>query len=335
MVNGAGYVRIGEETTPFGASDLFMIPHGDQHEMGNGTGAPLVSVDDRLPELLTGRILRSRLGGGGEVTPMICGYLAFGSALIRPVLAGLPRVVRVRLRNDDAGQWLEKSIVHALARVNAGGPGSEVILARRAEALFVDALQRYATQLPSWRTGWLAGALDPAVGRCLAAMHRQPGHAWTLDALAKAASLSRSALTERFIRYLGLPPMGYLTQVRLELAAEELSSTNRTVLQIAAAVGYQPEAAFNRAFKRVSARRPPSIGRRRCEPGWATTAAVRHRAWRLAGRCRDSLDRSSSKSAQGPASFACIPSSIAALHASQRAHALESPWRSIHHSTLC
>lgn len=256
VVRGAGYVRVGDETTPFAAGDLFMIPHGDVHEMGNGTGAPLVSVDDRLPELLTGRILRSRLGGGGELTHMICGYLAFGSALIRPVLAGLPRVVRVHLRNDDAGQWLEKSIVHALERVNAGGPGSEVILARLAEALFVDALQRYATQLPSWRTGWLAGALDPAVGRCLAALHRQPGHPWTLDALARVASLSRSALTERFSRYLGLPPMSYLMQVRLEMAAEELGSTNRTVLQIASAVGYESEAAFNRAFKRRFGRPP-------------------------------------------------------------------------------
>ncbi|HEY8518870.1 MAG TPA: AraC family transcriptional regulator [Gammaproteobacteria bacterium] len=260
-IKGEGYVRVGEEVTPFSAGDLFMIPHGDAHEMGNGVGAELVDSAAALPALLTGRMQRSRIGGGGEETYLVCGYLACEEVLIRPVLAGLPRVVRVHLRNDRAGEWLENSIVHAVDRAAAAVPGSEVILARLAEVLFAEALQRYVAQLPPERTGWLAGAGDPVVGRGLAALHRRPAHAWTLDELAQEAAVSRSVLTERFARYLGVSPMAYLSEWRLELAAEALRTTSRSVLQIAADVGYESEAAFNRAFKRKYAK-PPAQYRR-------------------------------------------------------------------------
>ncbi|HEX7081571.1 MAG TPA: AraC family transcriptional regulator [Gammaproteobacteria bacterium] len=258
---GSGYVRVDDETTPFSAGDLFMIPHGDEHEMGNGSDAELVDASVTLPALLTGDTIRSRFGGGGEETHLVCGYLACEAALIRPVLAGLPRVVRVHLRNDRAGEWLENSIVHAVERAAAAAPGSDVILARLAEVLFAEALQRYVVQVSPGRSGWLAGALDPAVGRSLAALHRRPSHAWTLDELAQEAAISRSALTERFARYLGQSPMAYLADWRLELGAEALRTTSRSVLQIATEVGYESEAAFNRAFKRRFGK-PPAQYRR-------------------------------------------------------------------------
>ena len=261
VTQGAGYVRVGEETTPFAAGDLFMIPHGDAHEMGNGSGAPLIDGEPGLPALLTGGIKRSRFGGGGEETRLICGYLACEAGLIRPVLAGLPRVVRVHIRNDRAGEWLESSIVHAVERASAAAPGSDVILARLAEVLFAEALQRYVTQLPTGRTGWLAGAGDATVGRSSAALHRRPAHPWTLDELAKEAAVSRSALTERFARYLGQSPMAYLADWRLELGAEALRTSSRSVLSIATEVGYESEAAFNRAFKRRFGK-PPAQYRR-------------------------------------------------------------------------
>jgi transcriptional regulator GlxA family with amidase domain len=181
--------------------------------------------------------------------------------LIRPVLAGLPRVVRVHLRNDRAGEWLENSITHAVERAAAAAPGSDAILGRLAEVLFAEALQRYVTQLPRGRTGWLAGAGDETVGRSLAALHRQPGYAWTLDQLAKEAAVSRSALTERFARYLGQSPMAYLADWRIELGAEALRTSSRSVLQVASDVGYESEAAFNRAFKRRFGQ-PPAQYRR-------------------------------------------------------------------------
>ena len=252
VTSGRGYIRVGGETTPFSAGDILMIPHGDAHVMGNGTGAEAVDGALALPELLTGGLKLSRLGGGGgEQTRLICGYLACEAGLIQPVLAGLPRVVRVHIRNDAAGEWLEQSILHAVDRAVAVEPGSDVILARLSEVLFAETLQRYVSQLPVGRTGWLAGAGDASVGRSLAALHRQPAHPWTLDELAQEASASRSAFTERFARLIGQSPMAYLADWRLELGAEALRSTSRSVLQVAAQVGYESEAAFNRAFKRA------------------------------------------------------------------------------------
>jgi AraC-like DNA-binding protein len=261
VTEGTGYIRVGEETTPFAAGDLLMVPHGDPHEMGNGTGAALTDAARALPSLLQGSLERSCFGGGGEKTRFVCGYLACEAGLIRPVLAGLPRVVRVHIRNDPAGEWLENSIRHAVERAAAAAPGSDVILARLAEVLFAEALHRYVSRLPRGRTGWLAGAGDPAVGRSLAALHRRPAHAWTLDELAEQAAVSRSALTERFARYLGQSPMAYLADWRIELGAEALRTSSRSVLQIAAEVGYESEAAFNRAFKRRFGK-PPAQYRR-------------------------------------------------------------------------
>jgi transcriptional regulator GlxA family with amidase domain len=123
-------------------------------------------------------------------------------------------------------------------------------LAKLSEVLFVETLRAYIAQLPSDQTGWLAGARDVEVGKTLALMHRNPAHPWTIASLAKEAGVSRSVLAERFRRYLNESPMAYLTRWRLQLGAQMLTSTSHSVAQIAPEVGYESEAAFNRAFKR-------------------------------------------------------------------------------------
>ena len=185
-----------------------------------------------------------------RLTGLVCGFLACDGELLKPVLAGLPRVVRVNIRTDRSGEWLDNMLQHAVSQAAASTPGSEVILAHLAEVLFTEVLRRYLLALPEGRTGWLAGAGDPAVGRALAALHREPTFAWTLDLLAQGAGISRSALTEKFTRFIGQAPMAYLTDWRLELGAEALRSNSRSVQRVALDSGYESEAAFNRAFKR-------------------------------------------------------------------------------------
>jgi AraC-like DNA-binding protein len=116
--------------------------------------------------------------------------------------------------------------------------------------LFVDTLRRYITSLPEHQMGWLAGARDPVVGKSLGLLHTRVAHPWTIADLAGEVGISRSALVERFTKYLSEPPMTYLTRWRLQLAARSLEKTSRGVAEIAADVGYESEAAFNRAFKR-------------------------------------------------------------------------------------
>jgi transcriptional regulator GlxA family with amidase domain len=123
-------------------------------------------------------------------------------------------------------------------------------LSKLAEVLFVDVLRRYVDGIPEDQAGWLAGVRDPVVGRCLELLHSRADHSWTLADLAKEAGVSRSALSERFTRFLSEPPMTYLTRWRLQLAARTLTSTSKGVADIAASVGYESEAAFTRAFKR-------------------------------------------------------------------------------------
>lgn len=272
---GRAYIRVGDETTSLSAGDIAMLPHGDEHFMGNGYPSDIVDAAPDLARFLTGELTITRLGSGsGEETRLICGYLACESGLIQPVLAGLPHVVRVHVRSDGYGELLEGMIRQAVEQVRSSSPGAKAIAARLAEVLFAEVLRRYILSLPPGRTGWLAAVADPAVGRALAALHARPQHGWTLEALAETAGISRSTLTERFARCLGQAPMTYLGDWRLELAAEALRTTNRSVLQVAGEVGYDSEAAFNRAFKRRFGEPPARYRRQHREAAHEATRSA-------------------------------------------------------------
>jgi AraC-like DNA-binding protein len=190
------------------------------------------------------------MGGGGEVTKLVCGYMACDPQVSSLVLAGLPPLLKVNIRSDASGAWLENSIRFSVANASASTPGADAVLAKLSEALFVETLRRYIALLPPVQTGWLAGARDPEVGKALGLLHRQPARPWTIGDLAVAVGVSRAVLAERFRHYLGEPPIGYLTRWRLQLGARLLTTTSHSVAQIAGQVGYESEAAFNRAFKR-------------------------------------------------------------------------------------
>jgi transcriptional regulator GlxA family with amidase domain len=117
-------------------------------------------------------------------------------------------------------------------------------------SVFVETLRRFQRELPPGQTGWLAGARDPAVGTALTLMHHRHAHPWTIAELAREVGLSRTVLAERFRRFLGESPMAYLMRWRLRLGARALMTTTQSVGQVAFDVGYESEAAFNRAFKR-------------------------------------------------------------------------------------
>jgi len=192
----------------------------------------------------------SRLGGGGEVTRFICGFMACDPQLSQVFLSGLPPVFKVSIRNDASGRWLENSIRFSVNEADASRAGGEAVLAKLSEVLFVETLRAFIAQLPPDQKGWLAGARDVEVGKTLALMHRNPAHPWSIASLAKEAGVSRSVLAERFRHYLNQSPMAYLTRWRLQIGAQLLASTSHSVAQIAPEVGYESEAAFNRAFKR-------------------------------------------------------------------------------------
>jgi AraC-like DNA-binding protein len=232
------------------AGEVVIFPHGDAHVMGNGRGAERVNIDRDLHQILGQGLKLARGGGGGEVTRFVCGYMSCDPQLSGALLAGLPSILKVNIRNDDAGLWLENSIRFSVGEANAARAGGEAVLSKLSEVLFVETLRRYIAQLPPEQTGWLAGARDTEIGKALALMHRYPAKPWTIATLAQEVGVSRSVLAARFRGYLGEPPMSYLTRWRLQIGARLLKSSSRSVAEIAAEVGYESEAAFNRAFKR-------------------------------------------------------------------------------------
>jgi AraC-like DNA-binding protein len=251
LTDGRASARLVDgERIALDAGDLVVFPHGDSHIIENGLPTKPVDLSKELARIVAQGLKLSRLGGGGEVTRFICGFMACDPQLSQAFLSGLPPVFKVNIRADASGRWLENSIRFSVNEADASRAGGEAVLAKLSEVLFVETLRIYIAHLPADQTGWLAGARDAEVGKALALIHRKPAHPWTIASLAKEAGASRSVLAERFRRYLNVAPMAYLTRWRLQLGAQMLASTNHSVAQIAPEVGYESEAAFNRAFKR-------------------------------------------------------------------------------------
>jgi len=251
MTEGDAIARFGKgQHVPVTAGDVLIVPHGDPHVISNGHAPRIIDADGILDRYLVGDLSTLQIGGGGEATRFVCGFFGCERHADRLFLSGLPLVIKINLRDDVAGQWLEHSIRHLVTEASGGRPGRSVLLSKMAEALFIEALRRYMEQMPSEQTGWLAAARDGIVGATIAAIHRGPGRQWTLDSLAEEAATSRSVLTERFARFLGESPLAYLAMWRMQLAARRLQTSRDTVLQVALEVGYESEAGFIRAFKR-------------------------------------------------------------------------------------
>src|SRR5262249_3907277 len=167
-----------------------------------------------------------------------------------PLLVALPSLLVADLRGRPSAEWAETSFRYAAREHAARRLGSQEILSRLSEMLFVEAVRGYIEKLPGDATGWLAALRDPALSRALVALHARLEHPWTTEELAKAACLSRSAFAEKSTNTVGLPPMSYLTRWRMLLAGQRLRESSDTIAQIAATVGYESEFSFSRAFAR-------------------------------------------------------------------------------------
>ena len=251
--------------------DVVMFPHGDAHVVSSAQGMRGEPPDLRWFGESATKHLPVRLAYNGANSPstapsrtpgettIVCGFLGCDLQPFNPLIASLPRLLH--LRASDDGGWIEQFMHQAVAESQARRPGGEAMLARMSEMMFVDAVRRYTATLPHDSAGWLAGLRDRSVGRALELMHEQPARDWTIDDLGRRIGLSRSALHERFVHLIGVPPMQYLAQWRMQAAARMLLDTRATVATIALEVGYESEAAFARAFKRLVGK-PPAAWRR-------------------------------------------------------------------------
>jgi AraC-like DNA-binding protein len=238
-----------------------LLPRNDAHTLASDVALPAVSADHLMQMQREGALARIDYGGGGAATRIVCGFVG-SEVRTHPLLDALPDVLTLDLNGRPGAGWIAASFRYAAEEVSSGRAGSETVLAKLSELLFVEAVREYVAGLPRERQGWLAGLRDPAVGRALALMHARVAHPWTADELAAEALLSRSAFAQRFTALIGVPPMSYLTAWRMQVAAQWLRESRRSIAQIADEVGYESEATFTRAFKREMGITPGRFRRR-------------------------------------------------------------------------
>jgi AraC-like DNA-binding protein len=270
IVKGSCWAAItGESPIRLEAGDVVLFPQGDPHVMSSAPGmrAPSVNKDvffsprpPQLPYTLSvkdARLTMTRVDmDRREGATVVCGFLGLDARPFNPLLAALPRALRISGATLGADSWVTTFLRTVVTESSSRRPGGEAVLERMSEMLFVEVLRRHIDALPPEQTGWLAGLRDPAVGRALALIHGKPSDEWTLERLSEEAGLSRSSLHERFVHFLGQPPMHYLTQWRMQVASGLLRDTNAKLIDVALDVGYESEAAFSRAFKRAAGRSP-------------------------------------------------------------------------------
>lgn len=240
--------------------DIAVMPQGDPHVVSSAPGMraePNLEIH-RRPEDGNALPFAVRTGGNGPSDAhLICGFFGCDARPFNPLLGALPKFMRFsRDTQRRSNGLLEQFIRLATAETGNKRAGSQSVLNRLSELMFVEVIRMHMDQLTNNNSGWLAGLRDPLVGRVLTLLHARPQDDWTLEALASEAAASRSALADRFTQIVGCPPIQYLTQWRIQMAARRLADPNVKIAAVAHEVGYESEAAFSRAFKKVVGRSP-------------------------------------------------------------------------------
>jgi AraC-like DNA-binding protein len=256
---------IGESPVRLEAGDTLLLPHGDAYVISSSKqtcGASQLEMEPSLHffrQMAAGELpfVVEEGGGSATATHLICGFLGCDMRPFNPALAALPRLVHLRAPADPVRDRMQALIDYTLAEAQQPRPGSRCVLVRLSELMFVEVVRRWLaereakTDTSRIHADWLAGLRDPLVGRALMRLHQKPAFAWTLETLASEVGVSRSRLAESFGRLVGQPPIQYLTRWRLQLAARMLAESSVKVAAVARDVGYESEASFSRAFRRL------------------------------------------------------------------------------------
>ncbi len=257
---GEGYVEVeGFEPRKMNTGDLIIIFDDLYHSVVDTPGRPTVPSEDLvLDRTRSSAPPAVRVGEGMRSLALVCGMLQFVERGINPIFSALPPFLHIACQKGPSTTWLQASVTHIIAEAEASRPGSETLLRRLTELLFVETIRQYLQNLSEGERGWLAALKDPAVGKAIQLMHNTPERSWTVAELAKQVGTSRSAFSARFSELLDTSPIAYLTRWRIRLATNLLGETDHSICTIAGHVGYESESAFSRAFKREMGVSPAS-----------------------------------------------------------------------------
>lgn len=251
MTSGSGVLEVGDTTQTLRTGDFALVPHGDGHTLRSATGAHVYNLLELPREELSERYENICFGGGGETATMVCAVVRFDHPTAHRLIHLLPRLLYIDSWDSPDSEWLQSTLRFMAAEARDLRPGGETVITRLADVLVVQAIRTWMSQDPNAQRGWLGALRDPQLGKAIATMHSNPERSWSVAMLAHLSAMSRSTFSARFTEQVGETPMRYLTRCRMYTALGWLRDSSTSVGEISHRLGYQSEAAFNRAFKRV------------------------------------------------------------------------------------
>lgn len=253
----------GEEPRLLQQGSLALVPHGNGHCLRSSPQEEAVPLFDIPVEKVSDVYEIMRYGGAGELTQLTCCVVRFDHVAGQQLIKLLPKVLQVNSWAEEEDSWLQSTLRFIAREAREPRPGGETVITHLADILIIQAIRSWIDSASGEELGWLTALRDDQIGRAIAAIHREPEKNWSVASLAKEVGMSRSGFSARFTSLVGEPAMHYLTQWRMQLARLQLQETTEPLSVLADRLGYQSEAAFCRAFKRVFGVSPGSL--RRCE----------------------------------------------------------------------
>ena len=247
----------GEHTT-YGLGDLILVPHGSAHVLADGPETPALPLEDVLKLAHSEHVGCIAYGGHGRQVELVCGHFGFNEEIVHPIVESLPSLIHIKSRGQQDHRWLDVVLRKMEEESRAGLPGHQETLRRLSEILFIQILRAFIEEIPQ-STRFLTALVDPQLRRVLESIHASPSSDWTLERLAEVAGMSRTAFAEQFRTKLGVTPMKYVADWRLQKARALLGQSSLTVGEAARAVGYESEASFSRAFSQHFGKSPGAV----------------------------------------------------------------------------
>ena len=246
----------GESHVPLPQGSLALVPKGQGHSISSHAGVGCTPLFDVPVQQISERYELMRFGGNGEPTSLLCGVVSFDPIAGAKLIEQLPKSIVLTPSNEDQSTWLKSTLQLIAIEAQRLRLGGETIMAHLADIIVIQAIRHWIETADAAKAGWLGALKDPKLGKALVAIHSQPSESWTVDQLAKAAGMSRSGFSARFTQVIGTSVKQYLTHWRMTIARSKILSGDMTLGELSEELGYQSEAAFSRAYKRVMGESP-------------------------------------------------------------------------------
>ena len=266
VTQGGCWLRLpNQEVVYLQPGELALLPRGEGHLISSAESEECMPFFDIPVSKLSERFEFMRFGGGGEETLLTCGVLSLDHVAGQKLLSQLPALIHVKGDSGALPGQLQ-ALVHLMAEeASTLSPGGETVISHLSDIIVIQAIRYWVEHSPEASQGWLGALKDPKIGKALAAIHSHPESTWTVDRLANHAGMSRSGFSARFTEIIGTSVKQYVTEWRMSLARMKIMQSQVSLADLSEELGYQSEAAFSRAYKRVMGVPPmrkskPSLG---------------------------------------------------------------------------